>query len=114
VMRYAITIVTMVLAVSAHAQGAQQPRTKDAQTACGVAAMTDYTKANLSLMQKSSTLMAVEDMIAQRRLEEEFCLRFVRCVLDDSNSLQFRSAFNTCLSDESLEKYDAIPREEKN
>jgi hypothetical protein len=40
-----------------------------------VAAMTDYTKANLALMQQGSPAMSVEATIAQRRLEEEFCLR---------------------------------------
>ena len=70
------------------------------QNARGVAATTDYTKANLALMQQSSPALSVEATIAQRRLEEKFCLRFVRCVLDDGNSLRFRSAFDTCLRDE--------------
>jgi hypothetical protein len=84
------------------------------QNACGVAAMTDYTKANLALMQQSSPALSVEATIAQRRLEEEFCLRFVRCVLDDENSLRFTSAFDTCLRDEALEKYDAVGRDIRN
>jgi hypothetical protein len=80
-----------------------------------VAAMTDYTKANLALMQQGSPAMSVEaTTIAQRRLEEEFCLRFVRCVLDDENSLRFTSAFDTCLRDEALEKYDAVGRDTRN
>ena len=70
------------------------------QNACGVAAMTDYTKANLALMQQDSPAMSVEATIAHRRLEEEFSLRFVRCVLDDENSMRFTSAFDTCLRDE--------------
>ena len=79
------------------------------QNVCGVAATTDYTKANLALMQQSSPAMSVEATIAQRRLEEEFCLRFVRCVL-----VRFTSAFETCLRDEALEKYDAVGRDTRN
>ena len=43
-----------------------------------------------------------------------FCLRFVRCVLDDENSLRFTSPFDTCLRDEALEKYDAVGRDTRN
>jgi len=35
---------------------------------------------------------------------------FVRCVLSDPSSLPFIAAFDSCLSDETLEKYDAVPR----
>ena len=62
-------------------------------------------------MQQDSPAMSVEATIAHRRLEEEFSLRFVRCVLDDENSLRFTSAFDTCLRDEALEKYNAVGRD---
>jgi hypothetical protein len=71
-----------VATIAAHAQG-PQPTHQDEVKACGVAAMTDYNKANFALMQQGTPLMSVEATIAQRRLEEEFCLRFVRCVLTD-------------------------------
>jgi hypothetical protein len=83
-----------------------QPK-NEVQTACGVAAMTDYTKANLALLQQGTPLMSVEATIAQRRLEELYCLRSVRCILDDVSSLQFMAAFDSCLQDEALEKYNA-------
>jgi hypothetical protein len=98
-----------VATIAAHAQG-PQPAYQDEVKACGVAAMTDYNKANLALIQQGTPLMSVEATIAQRRLEEDFCLRFVRCVLTDQTSLQFIAAFDSCLSDEVLEKYDAVPR----
>ena len=100
-----------LVTVAAHAQGSPQPSQKDEAQACGVAAITDYNKANLALLQQGKPLMSVEATIAQRRLEEEFCLRFIRCVLTDQTSLQFIAAFHSCLSDEALEKYDAVPRE---
>jgi hypothetical protein len=92
--------------VAAHAQSKSRPQRdsqkNEAQTACGVAAATDYNKANLTLMQQGTPLMSVEAMIAQRRLEEQYCLRLVRCTLDNPNSLLFEAAFDACLSDVAL------------
>ena len=56
---------------------------------CVTAAMTDYAKANDALVQQTAAVMSVEATIAQRRLQEEYCLRFVRCSLDDQNSAYF-------------------------
>ena len=53
------------------------------EDACVTAAMTDYVKANDALVQQTATVMSVDATIAQRRLQEEYCLRFVRCSLDD-------------------------------
>jgi hypothetical protein len=50
----------------------------------------------------------VEATIAQRRFQEEYCLRFVRCSLDDHSAI-FRVQFDSCLKDEALEKNGAIP-----
>jgi hypothetical protein len=83
----------------------------EAQKACGVAAMTDFTKANLALMQTGTPLMSVQTMIAQRRLEEQYCLRLTRCFISDETDIGFAAEFNSCLSDESLDKYDAVPRD---
>jgi hypothetical protein len=102
--RLVVAAVLLFCALSAHSGEAQK-------NACGIAAMTDYNRAKLALLQKGSPLMSVDGAIAERRLEEEFCLRFVRCILDDSNSLQFKSGFLTCLRDEALEKYDAVARD---
>jgi hypothetical protein len=107
------TLFTVALAL-ATAQAQNLPT--DTQRACGVAAATDYNKANLAMMQeglqRGEPLMSVETTIAQRRLQEQYCLRFVRCVLgDDQTSLRFRAAFDRCLEDEALEKYEAVPRD---
>jgi len=91
--------------VSTHAQGGLRPGVQ----ACGEAAMTEYIKANLALLQQGAP-MSVEATIAQRRLQEQFCLRFARCAITDESSLRFLGAFDSCLQDEALEKYDAVPR----
>jgi hypothetical protein len=82
---------------------------KEQTEECSAAAMTDYVKANDALVQQTATVMSVEATIAQRRLQEEYCLRFVRCSLDDQNSAIFQVQFDSCLKDEALEKYGAIP-----
>jgi hypothetical protein len=100
-----LVVATALLFSSVSAHGGES------QNACGVAAMTDYNRAKLALLQKDRPLMSAETAIAERRLEEDFCLRLVRCVLNDPNSLQFKSGFLTCLRDEALEKYDAVGRD---
>ena len=40
------------------------------QNACGVAAMTDYTKANLALMQQGSPAMSVEERLRNADLKK--------------------------------------------
>ena len=102
-----MAITLSALATPAMAESdSKKERTEDA---CATAAMTDYVKANDALMQQTATVMSVEATIAQRRLQEEYCLRFVRCSLDDQNSAIFGVQFDSCLKDEALEKYDAIP-----
>jgi hypothetical protein len=105
-------LLMFVMVTTAQAQNAPQPSgpQDEAQKTCGVAAMADYARENLALMHQETLLMPVEATIAQRRLEEQYCLRFVRCVLNDESTPQFAAAFDSCLSDEALEKYDAVPR----
>jgi len=88
---------------------AESDSKKEQTEDCSTAAMTDYGKANDALVQQTATVMSVEATIAQRRLQEEYCLRFVRCSFSDQNSAIFRVQFDSCLKDEALEKYGAIP-----
>ena len=103
-----MAIALSILAAPAMAQS--DSKKERAEDACVTATMSDYRKANNALVQ-TGTVMSVETTIAQRRLQEEYCLRFVRCSLDDPNSVIFRVQFNSCLKDEALEKYDAIPED---
>jgi hypothetical protein len=59
---------SMAAAILLFSMGADKGN--EPENACGVAAMTDYLKANLALMQQGSPAMSVEATIAQRRLEE--------------------------------------------
>jgi len=88
------------------------------QKACEVAAITDYLKAKSLLLQQAAPLPSVQQIIEQRRLEEQYCLRSVRCGFREGNdsdhnllSLELASLFNSCLrNDEALETYRTKPR----
>ena len=70
-----MAITLSALATPAMAESdSEKERTED----CATAVMTDYVKANDALVQQTATVMSVEATIAQRRLQEEYCLRFVR------------------------------------
>jgi hypothetical protein len=76
-----------------------------------VAAIMDF-KGRLAAVQQESPVPPVESTIAVRRLEEDFCLRFVRYVLGDPNSFQFRASFESCLHEEAMEKFEGEDRKE--
>ena len=86
-------------------------RGDEAKNACGEAAIRDF-KARLAVMQQESPVLPVESTIALRRLEEEFCLRFVHCAHSDPNSFPFRASFESCLHDEAMEKFETEERKE--
>jgi hypothetical protein len=86
---------------------------QQSQSDCAEAALNDYNRANTALLEQASPLMSVEATIAQRRLQEQYCLRFAKCAdgnLSES-SAPLLAAFSSCLREEALEKYDAVPRE---
>lgn len=73
--------------------------------ACAVAALTEYTKSALALLQRPGPVMSVETTVAKRRLEEQYCLRLVRCLTvgqqADSalGAAVFAAQFGKCLDD---------------
>jgi hypothetical protein len=100
------------------------PAKKNPQNDCAYNAMAQYTSDSLALSNKDVELLtqpnasaglSIESTIARRRLEEQFCLKFAACLLPDPSAslhdLQFASAFDDCLRDEALEKYDAVLRD---
>jgi hypothetical protein len=79
------TIVAMSILTAPAASAPQTPPAAQdaAQTACAVAAFNSYNQANLALLQAAQPLRSVESIVAQRRLQEQFCLRFARCAFGD-------------------------------
>lgn len=99
-----IVLITAMAIVTVIPKADSAPPSSDltqAQTACVLAAFQDYNNANIALGVKES----VESIIAQRRLEEQYCLRYAACVTSDvpKNSLSglaYAAEFSSCLSDE--------------
>src|ERR1035441_5959084 len=104
-MHAALIVVLAALASSAWAA--------DQDNTCMVAALNDYNKANLALLTKSDLLMTVETTIAQRRLQEQYCLRVAQCQLaslpPQHTTMALDAAFSTGLRDEAMEKYELAP-----
>src|ERR1700738_1662665 len=74
-----LMLMAITLSALATPAVAESDSKKEQTEDCATAAMTDYGKANDALVQQTATVMSVEATIAQRRLQEEYCLRFVRC-----------------------------------
>jgi hypothetical protein len=81
---------------------------------CAYSAAVQHNNAKLVLSQ-AATGLSVASTVAERRLEEQFFVKFATCLLPDPTAslydLQFASVFDSCLRDEALEKYDAVLRE---
>jgi len=89
-----------------------------AQNECATRAFQDYLKDKTALWQPTvdvTKLLSVENTLAKRRLEERYCLQVAACIADPSKqgaeALQ-GAVFHSCLRDEALEEYDAVPRED--
>jgi hypothetical protein len=81
------------------------PAVAESNIECVQKAFKEYNSANLSLLQNGSPLMTVDAAVAQRRLEEAYCLQVATCVTRASASaIQYRGMFSSCLRDLAGEK----------
>jgi hypothetical protein len=82
----------------------------DASKACAEAAFNDYNRQNLAILTSPDALpiMSVEATVMQRRLPEQYCLKFAACTVGDPSNtpldFAFRAAFSHCVSDEEKAK----------
>jgi hypothetical protein len=91
------------------AKTAQSNPTRDA---CVSAAATAYLTANAALVSRATStgLMSIEDVIAQRRLQESYCKQFAGCIAvnispnPSLSDMTNRAMFASCLDDEAKEK----------
>jgi hypothetical protein len=86
-----------------------------AQNQCTLKVYQDYLKNQTARPTDVEKLLSVESILAERRLQERFCLQFVECLTDHDNqqaAIIKGAQFSRCLEDEALEEYDAVPREE--
>lgn len=100
--------VSMVFAFATYAQS---PNSK--LNPCFEKAFNDYNASKLTLLQQGAP-MSMENVVAERRLEEGYCREAIRCLLGNLSNpgtkMRADVSFSTCLRDEALEKYDAKPR----
>jgi hypothetical protein len=103
--------------IKEHAPPARPTARERAQNQCATAAFGDYNKATLALFQAQGTapLPSVEQIVAKRRLQEQYCLEFAKCMLTASGNpqlvaIEYSTLFDSCLRDEALEEYDAVTR----
>jgi hypothetical protein len=69
---------------------------------CLTAAFTEYNKANLAIMTQVTTVMSVEATVAQRRLQEQYCIRVAQC--RTTSPMALAATFSRCLDDEGKNK----------
>ena len=83
-MRYARAIALLLAMSPASAMaGNEVPKISDEQMACAEAVKKEYQATKAQLVQKATangTVMSVDDTIAKRRLDEDFCRRWAACL----------------------------------
>jgi hypothetical protein len=79
------------------------------KNSCAEAAFREFIAQKVARSENAASPNSIESEIAERRLEEQFCLRFARCLVGEATSqllnLQLATMFSACLRDEALEKY---------
>ena len=121
----AILIILLIFAVKLipthKTKSTTHPAAKQvAENECAQQIYTKYVKDKFALLQSRGNVPSVDDIITERRLEEQFCLQFIRCFqtaqTTDTSLSDMDNAvkFNICLRDEALEDYDAVSREDTN
>jgi hypothetical protein len=83
-MRYARAIALLLAMSPASAMAANEvPKVSDEQMACAEAVKKEYQTTKAELVQRATangTVMSVDDTIAKRRLDENFCKRWAACL----------------------------------
>lgn len=85
----------------------------DQQSACLSAALTAYNDANVRLLTSAGIPMKMQATIEQRGLQEQYCISIARCrtatLPKELTGAGFDIAFDKCLRDEAIEKYELSP-----
>ena len=112
-MRVGILIAACLCSVPAAAQQPDKSKSAKAEFQCLNTARDDFQAAKLALL-KPPPPRTMQSIVAERRAEEEYCLRVARCVAKTEPGpgaeLQAPLEFSNCLEEVSLEKYDAKKR----
>src|SRR5215467_6438724 len=105
-MRYTRAIALLLAMSPASAMaGNEVPKISDEQMACAEAVKKEYQTTKAQLVQKATangTITSIDDTIAKRRLDEDFCRRWAACLssnVKDANTRENIAAvtFVACL-----------------
>jgi hypothetical protein len=98
------------------------PTTRElAQNECSVTAYKKYLENQTALTKANDSdpfaFLSIEKTIAKRRLQEQLCSEVVGCLSEKPEDASLAAVvdaarFDSCLRDEALEEYDAVPRED--
>jgi hypothetical protein len=110
-MRAMFTGAMLLTAALTGALAAKLPERKDGATdeqiACTVDATNKYLPANHALMTRHSLGKTMEDILAQRRLQEDYCQQYARCLTSNDvkatgnlGDVVIAAMFASCLRDE--------------
>jgi hypothetical protein len=89
------------------------------QIECVQAALSNHVTGLQALQSKDKEnfpfMLSVERTIANRRLQEQYCMQFTQCIFptEDVGSLNFGIAFGDCLEDEVRDQYELPPKERR-
>jgi hypothetical protein len=92
-----------------------------AQNECSITAYKKYLENQMAITKANESdpfaFLSIEKTLAKRRLQEQFCSEFVGCLSEKPEDASLAAAidaarFSSCLRDEALEEYDAVPRED--
>ena len=92
-----------------------------AQNECSGTAYRKYLENQTALTKANNSdpfaFLSIEKTLAKRQLQEQFCSEFVGCLSEKPEDASLAAVidatrFNSCLKDEALEEYDAVPRED--
>ena len=76
----------------------------DQRAQCAVAVLKVYNQAMLAIEAQFPVPMSIEGLVARRRLQETYCMRWTRCSVDSApDSMPFRMLLASCLRDEERE-----------
>src|SRR5882672_4436112 len=110
-MRY-VRAIAVLLAVSPALAGNEPPKFSAEQMACVGTATEEYLRAQAKFVLRATgngtTLMSVDDTIAQRRLIEGYCKRRADCLVSNIpdaglREMTLRAMFAGCLNSEAKE-----------
>jgi hypothetical protein len=107
-MRHLLWVIVTIAATSSAM--AQTPNETAEFHVCRTDAMTNYAKAKAAAFDASKKALTIDYYMAERRLEETYCMQYTRCVVTFTNPTENLAGvvagteFGRCLADEAAKR----------